>query len=144
MSATRARGQEIELRIVADGELEKTITLFQSFEVEAQLELRSEGYLGETTMRKDDIYNGVRIRTTMHLENQDWFFLQRKIIDRARRRTPAVQFNFIVVLFFPNGETPRVSIPDVSFGAQPLAVANRGDYVTVTLEGEAADFDVLT
>lgn len=143
MAATRIRGQEVEVRIISDGDLERTITAVQSFDMEAQLEVKSEGYLGETTMRKDDIYNGVRIRMTLHLENDDWFDLQRKIIDRARRRTPAVEFNIIAVLFFPNGDTPRVSIPDVSFGTQPLTAPGRGDYVSVTLEGEAADFDIL-
>lgn len=144
MAATRIRGQEVEIRIVTDGEIERSLTAIQNFELEAQLETKDEGYIGETTNRKDDIYNGVRIRMSLHLETQEWFDFQRRVIDRARRRTPATQFNVIVVLNYPNGDTPRVSIPDVSFGAQPLSVSSRGDYVSVTVEGQASDFDVLT
>lgn len=144
MGASRIKGIDVEVRIVSDGELEATLTAIQSFEIEDQLEILSEGFLGEGSKRKDEIYNGVRGRFTMQSESQDYFTFNQKVIDRAKRRTPSVQFNIVATLLYPNGDTPRISIPDVSFGSMPFAFSDRQSYGTITVEFEAEDKDVLT
>lgn len=137
----RIKGQEVAILITTDGNLEDTLTDIQNFNLEAQFEIKSQGYLGEKTNRKDEIYNGCKFDFELHLHKQDWFGFQKKIKDRAQRNTPDTTFNITGVFSFPNGETPTLLIPDAHFGAQPLNISSRGDYVKVKLEGEADDFD---
>lgn len=140
--AQRIKGQEVTILITDDGNLEDTLTDIQNFNLEAQFEIKAQGYLGEKTNRKDEVYNGCKFDLELNLHKQDWFNFQQKIKDRAQRNTPDVVFNITGVFAFPNGETPTLLIPDVHFGAQPLSVSARGDYVKVKLEGEADDFRV--
>lgn len=142
MSA-RLRGQEVEVLLVVNGVTQTTITDVRSFEFEFQTEIQSEGYLGETTNRRDSIFNGVRGRMELHFENADVFNLAKSIVDKARRRTPGVKINVKATLNFPNGDRPRVIIPDAEFGAIPFAFGSRTDYGTVGLDFEAAEANVI-
>lgn len=142
--AQRIKGQEVEVLMVVDGEPQDTITDVRSFEVEVQLELLREGYLGETTDRRDEIFRGVRGRMTLHVENQSFFDFMRSVVDRARRREPGTRINVKATLNFPNGDRPRVQMNDVFFGAQPLAFGSRSDYGELTLDFEGSDFEVIT
>jgi len=139
----RIKGQEVEVILVADGVIQDTITDVRSFEVAAKLEKKEEGYLGEKTNRYDEIYNGVRGRMELHFENQDILDLAFAIIDRAKRRTPGTKINVKATLNFPNGETPRVFLPDVFFGELPMNFAGRADYGAVTLDFEGSDVQKL-
>jgi len=96
--------------------------------------------LGEKTNRTDDIYNGIKFDMEMHLHRQAWFAFQKAIIARAKRESPDTVINITSVFAFPSGETPTVLIPDAKFGAQPLSVKSRGDYISVKLEGIADDY----
>lgn len=136
----RLKGQEVAILITQDGALQDSLTDIQNFNMTAQFEIKSQGYLGEKTNRKDEIYNGCKFDMELHLHKQDWFAFQFAIKQRAQRNTPDTMFNITGVLSFPNGQTPTVLIQDVHFGEQPLAISSRGDYVKVKLEGEADDF----
>lgn len=142
--AQRIKGQEVSILITTDGSLEDTLTDIQNFNLEPEFEVKTQGYLGEKTNRKDEIYNGVKFDFELHLHKQDWFVFQKRIKDRAQRITPDTQFNITGVFSFPNGETPTLIIPDAFFNSQPLSISSRGDYVKVKLQGEAEDFDVVT
>jgi hypothetical protein len=142
MPAQRIRGQEVSVLIVRDGALEAELTDIQNFNLEIQTEIKSQGYLGEKSARKDDIFNGVKGDMELHLHSQDWFQFLNAVLDRAKRNTPDLVFNVSAVLFFPNGETPTITIPDVKFGPFPHNVPERGDYVKVKLDFEAEDFKV--
>lgn len=122
---------------------EDGLTDIQSIEVELQNEILSEGYLGETTNRRDDIFNGVRGRAEMHLENQAYMEFANRVTDRSQRRTPGVQFNMLASLNFPNGQRVRVLMEDISFGPLPLRVGGRAEYVQGTVEFESATFRFL-
>jgi len=142
MSNQRIRGQEVTVIMVRDGEVEDTFSDVQGFNFEAEFEVKSQGYLGEKTNRKDDIYNGCKFDIEMHLHSQQYFTFLKAQKDRASRTTPDVQFNISAVLNFPNGESPTVLIPDCRFGASPVNISSRGDYVKVKIQGEADDFSV--
>lgn len=144
MADQRIKGQEVEVILVVDGTPQANITDVRSFEIAAKLELKEEGYLGEKTNRYDEIFNGIRGRIELHFENQDVFDLMKSVADRAKRRTPGTQINIKATLNFPNGQRPRVIIPDCFFGEIPINFASRSDYGTVGLEFNAADFNVLT
>lgn len=131
----RIKGQEVVINIINDGVLEDTLTSIQSFNDEDMLEIKQQGYLGETSNRGDDIYNGTKFDFELHLQSQAWFNFKNAILDRAKRRKPDLVFNVTVTYFFPNGDTPTITYPDVKWGPIPKTVASRGDYVKVKMEG---------
>jgi hypothetical protein len=138
----RIKGQEVTVLITDNGVLQNTLVDIQSFEVEAQFEIKSMGYLGEVSNRKDEIYNGCKFTIEFHLHTQDWFTFQADIKSKAQRINPNLIFNITSVLSFPNGQTPSITVPDAHFGPNPLSISSRGDYVKVKLEGEASDFQL--
>lgn len=143
MSDQRIKGQEVSLMLIVGGEVQSTITDFRHFEVEFQTEIQKEGYLGETTDRRDEIFHGVRGKMELHYENQDVLKLTQAIIDRAQRRQPGLQINLRATLNFPNGQNPKVSIPNIYFGPQPYNFASRSDYGTLALDFEAASARII-
>jgi hypothetical protein len=144
MSSTRVRGQEVEVRVITDGELETALTAIQSFEGELQFEQKDEGFLSEKTNRKDFIPTGARFSFSMQPESQDYFVFQQKVLELARRDVPSRVFNVIAIINFPNGDTALYQFNDVSFGNLPFTVGSRTDYATVRIEGSCSDVAVLT
>lgn len=142
--AQRIKGQEVSVLLIVDNVQQDTITDIKSFEVTFMTEILTEGYLGETTNRKDEIFNGVSGKMELNFENQDIFALFTSIIDRARRRTPGTQINVKAALNFPNGQRPKIYLNDVSFGALPMSFGSRSDYGTVSLDFEAPDARIVT
>ena len=142
MPSQRVKGQEVTILIVQDGALQAELTDIRNFEYESQLEIKSQGYLGEKANRKDDVFNGIKGSMELHLHSQDWWNFKQAIIARAKRETPDVVFNISGVFAFPNGQTPTVLLPDVKFGTIPTNVPERGDYVNVKLEFEGEDEQV--
>lgn len=138
--AQRIKGQEVTINIMKDGNLENSLVDILDFNMEILLETKTQGYLGETTNRHDDLFNGVKFDIELHLHNGDWFDFQSAIVDRARRKTPDTEFNIVCTAVFPNGEERSITIPDAKFGAQPLSISQRGDYVKVKLDGMADDY----
>jgi hypothetical protein len=141
--AQRIKGQEVSILITTDGNLEDTLVDIQNFTLEAEFEIKSQGYLGEKSNRKDEVYNGCKFDFELHIHKQDWFVFQQKIKDRAQRNIPDTTFNITGVFAFPNGDTPTMLIPDCYFGPNPLNITSRGDYVKVKIAGEAQDFTVV-
>lgn len=139
----RIKGQETEAIIVLNGTPQDTITDIRSHEFAFQLEILREGYLGETTDRRDSIFRGIRGRMELHIENEDIFDLIKALVDKARRREAGTKVNIKTTLNFPNGDRPRVLIPNVEFGEVPINFGSRSDYGTVTLEYEASEAQVI-
>jgi hypothetical protein len=135
----RIKGQEVELMVIVDGAPQNSTTNVRSFEVTAKTEIKEEGYLGETTNRFDEIFNGVHGQIEFHVENSDFLNVTLAIIDRARRRTPGIKINIKATLNFPNGDRPRVLMQDCFFGEQPIGFGSRSDYGTYKLEFACSD-----
>lgn len=142
--AQRVKGQEVTVLFVRGGNLEDTLTDTSDFEFEPKIELKEQGYLGEKSNRHDEIFNGAKFTGTLHLHEQSWFTYQSAIISRAQRVTPDVVFNISAVMQFPNGQTPTVLLPDVHFGAQPISIRSRGDYLSVKIEGASDSWNPQT
>lgn len=132
-------------RITRGGRVEDTITAFKDFSFQYEFAQNSEGYLGETTERKDEIFNGISGSFTVHQESQDILFFQQAIKERAQRKVAVngQRINITARLTFPNGETPRVIIPDVKFGATPNNVPGRADYVNTAFTYAAEDARII-
>lgn len=141
--AQRLRGDTVEVMLIVNGVPQTTITAIRDFSVIAQMEVLSEGYLGETTERKDSIYKGISGKMSVNPDTQDILKLQAALIDKARRRTPGTKINIKATLNFPNGQRPRVLIQDAEFGEFPFDIGSRKDYAKVDLTFEASEFVVL-
>lgn len=139
----RIKGQEVEVVLIADGSPQRNFTAVRSFEFEYQQEIQSEQYLGETTNRKDTIFQGVRGRIEFHIESSDAFDIIKKIIDKARDRSVGTQINIKATLCFPNGDRSRVIISDAEFGAIPITFSDRSSYGNLTFEYEASEAPVI-
>lgn len=142
--AQRIKGQEVRVTFVGPNGTETALSDVQSFELEMQLEVLSEGYLGETTERKDDIFRGVHGRMEIHIEAQEYLRFMDSVVQRSQRRTAAdAQFNVIATLNFPNGTSPRVLLEDVFFASMPTNVGARDEYVQGTIEFECSGYRTL-
>lgn len=141
--AQRIKGQEVELLLVENNVPQTTISDIKSFEMTAQLEILKEGYLGETTDRRDSVYRGYHGKMEVHFETRDILDFARRVIDKARRRTPGSRINCKVTFVFPDGDRVRILLKDLSFGEIPINFASRTDFGTITLDFEGEDFNLI-
>ena len=142
MTAQRIKGQEVSILIVANTELQHTLTDVQNFNIEVELELISKGYLGEKTERKDFRLKGIKFDGELHIHSQDVLSFVQKVVAKANRTQPGLIFNITGVFSFPNGDTPELLLNDVAWGAIPFKIGSQGDYVQLKLQGECSDLDV--
>ena len=78
----------------------------------------------------------------IHVHTEDvWSFLQ-SLHDKAQRITPDVVFNITGVFTYPNGDQPEILLNDVSFGAVPVNIGSRGDYVKFKMQGTCEDVEI--
>jgi hypothetical protein len=142
MTAQRIKGQEATIIITRDDVVEDTLTDIHNFNVEFEGEIKSQGYLGEKTNRKDDVFNGVKCDFEMHTHTQDWLRFLIAIHDRMKRNDPTLVVNITCDLLYPNLDNPSIFVPDAKFGPAPFGLAGRTEYGNVKIQGEADDYDV--
>jgi hypothetical protein len=139
MPSQRIIGQNVSIIIIQDSSPIEEISCIKSFNFTYELELKSEGYLGETSERKDSVFKGVKMDMDLHTNNHRIFGLIKSAVDKAKRRTPGVRINMKASMTWPNGDVARVTFPDVEFGAVPVSTGSRADYVSVKLEAACSD-----
>jgi len=133
--ADRIRGQEVIISVTGPQGNVSAIDAVQSFEVEHQIDILSEGYLGEVAERKDEIFTGISGKMEVHIPAAEYLAFAQQVIDKAQRRIPGTTvFNITATLNFPDGRIARCVYRDVAFGSIPLNVGAREDYVTSTIE----------
>ena len=142
MTAQRVKGQEATIIITRGGQTEDTLTDIHNFNIEFEGEIKSQGYLGEKTNRKDDVFNGVKFDFEMHTHTQDWLSFVMAIHDRMKRNNPTLVINITCSLLYPNLDNPDIFVPDAKFGPFPMGIAGRTEYKNLKIQGEADDYDV--
>ena len=143
MADNRVKGQEVQVIIVAGGVVQDQLTAFKSAELSFQTEVLTEGYLGETTDRRDTIFKGVKGSLELVVSSPQIFGLITAIIERARRRTPGLVVNIKMVINFPDGRRVRILVPDCAFGELPIGFGSRSDYGATTIPFEAAEAQII-
>lgn len=139
--ADRVRGQENIITIIRDGVLVTRITTIQTAEFTPRFNTQEEGYLGETTIRVDQMFNGVNVKITGHLESPEWFELIKDFRDKAARRTGGtVRVDLATTFIFPTGEVKTFSIPDIAVSDMQTTTGSREDYVEFSMDAIASDF----
>lgn len=141
MPTPRLKGQEVNIQVVQDGVVQASIDSISSFNDTMKADLKEDGFLGETTNRYDEVFNGHSGGMEVHLTSQDWMVLRAAIKARMRRQQPTLVFNFVRTDFYANGDTPITTYPDVKFGSMPMQIGSRGDFVKVSFEFATEDID---
>ena len=129
------KGQEVVVTIVADGQIQASITDIKSADFEFMVDMITRSYLGQTSDRYDEVFKGFKVSLELNIESQDVFKLIQLITDRAQRRNTNIQINIQAILNFPNGDRPKIYGQDLFFAAIPLNFGSRTDYGTVKLDG---------
>lgn len=141
--AQRLKGQETEVRILLDGAPLSTLNTIRSLTIEPQFDIISEGYLGETTDRKDAVGKGVSVKLQFHHDSPEILTLIQALQDKATRRRPGIRIDVVTTLKFPSGQEGRVVVPDIEFANVPMTVASRTAYVETSFTGEASEYRLL-
>lgn len=138
----RIRGEEVQIRVTRNGVLERTLTAIKSMTFTAKFAIIDRGYLGESTPRKDDIFQGVGIGLEFDQESSDAWDLIDFVKRRATRRgdQAKLKVNLSFVAIFPNGQRPRITTPDLKFNPMSINVGGREEYVGQTIAAECDDF----
>jgi hypothetical protein len=139
MPSYRVRGQEVSVQVVQNGKIVAELTDVKSFDVEFQMDVMKEGYLGEFTDRRDDMFKGISGKIEFHIENNAPFDFINAIVQRGQSRVKGTQFNVQSTINLPNGQVKRLLVNDIFFSNVPVNVSGRSDYVTYSLPYEAAE-----
>jgi hypothetical protein len=139
MPSYRVRGQEVSVQVVQNGKIVAELTDVKSFDVEFQMDVMKEGYLGEFTDRRDDMFKGISGKIEFHIENNAPFDFINAIVQRSQSRVKGTQFNVQSTINLPNGQVKRLLVNDIFFSNVPVNVSGRSDYVTYSLPYEAAE-----
>ncbi len=136
------KGQETVLTIMRSGNVEDQLTEVDSFNAVFKFEKLQRRNLGETTIRTDEVFAGCEGKVKLRVFTESWLIYLQALEARARRQGPYVTFNFVTTLFFPNGQSPTVTFPDVSFGDMPMDIPSSKDYVTIDLDWQCGEFSI--
>lgn len=129
IGAPRLKGQEIQLLVLDGANRVDEIRAVSSLDTESKLELKQDGFLGETTDEFDMVYSGEGGGFEIQIHNAKLANFKQRIIEKARRIQPTITFNIVYVELFANGDSTTTTFTDVSFGPITTNVANRKDYV---------------
>jgi len=146
MPELRIKGQEMTVRLARGSIVEQTLTAIADLTISLDLATIDQGYLGETSNRKDDIFNGVSGTLTLHPEGQEAFEFADFLVRRAQRDpvTSGVAVNLTARYTFPNGDTPIVLVKDMKFGALPIAASGRDAFISMALSYVAGTVRFIT
>ena len=141
----RVKGQETTVLVIIDGELRQRIDTIQSFDLDFELDLLEEGYLGEVANRFDSIFNGCKVEMVGHMTSREMLDVADVIVGRAQHRTGgATRIAISVTLEFDNGDLPSVLLSDVFFETVPFSNGSRDEYVEFTLSGKCSNYQITT
>lgn len=140
----RLKGQEVTVNMVSTfGGIETSFLDVGSIEAQFDREILSEGYIGQTTQQKDDIFNGVSGTITFHSRTADTLGLVQRINLASQNRLPGESFQIVAKFAFPLGGSRLMVIPDAKFGNIPINTSDRQSFVEFRLEFAADDASIL-
>ena len=139
--AQRIKGEDVVVTFTGPSGPEDGLTDISNFEAEIQLDILKEGYIGETTDRRDDIFRGVTGSVDINMSSADYFRFLERVKDRAQNRGASdAQFEAQASFSFPNGERVRLSFENIFFANLPISVPDRASYVKSTISWECSDY----
>lgn len=141
MGEYRILGKSVQVRVTQGGVILSEISAIKAFTFETRQRIITEGYLGETAQRQDEIFDEVGGSFSVHPEGTDILQLQKTIADRARARTAnPTQVSASFRVSFPQGTIARIVIPDMKFDPIPFNVSGRDAYVDMSFTYKATQY----
>lgn len=139
--AQRIRGQEVKVYVLADGVTQLSLADVRSFSLTPKFTKLEEQYLGETSKRYDELFDGVDFDMELHVEDAGVIDFIAFVRARAVDRTSKAYVNIQADLQFASGEKKTVILKDCFFENMPLNAGSRSDYVTFKISGSCGDFE---
>lgn len=141
--AQRIRGQEVKVFVLVNGDTNTSLTDVRNFEVTPKFTKLEEGYLGETSKRYDEIFEGLDFSLELHTEDPGVLDFISVVRERAVDRTSKTVINIQSLLQFANGSQRNVILKDCYFENMPINVGGRSEYVSLKLAGSCSDFETI-
>lgn len=133
----RVKGEDTNLTFSTPTGPAEGMDLIESWEATLQIEIMRQGYIGETTDRRDEVFRGCAGQCVLHMESAGYFRFTQLVQDRAQRRSPAAgKFNVTSSIKFNDGSRVRLTFEDVKFGELPLRTPGRSDHMAGTISWE--------
>lgn len=136
----RIKGQEVAIEVLQNGVQLQTFSDIRNFSVTPRFEKKEEGYLGETSNRYDEVFNGVDFDMELNFHDEGVLNLVTDIVERAARRVPGTVINIKATLKFATGANPKVVLQDCYFNDMPVNFGSRTDYGTFKLSGSCQNW----
>lgn len=143
MPEQRILGQDVIVTPFVGGVPQQALTDVRNFEIAIQTEVLREGYLGQFTDRRDDIYRGIRGSFENHFSSRAALDMVVAITNRARRVGTDVAIVIQAALIFPNGDRPIIVTQDAFFNEIPIGFGSRSDFGNIRFDWESDDFRVI-
>lgn len=140
----RIKGQEVTFTVVSDADgVETSLGDVKSCELSPQFDIITQGYLGQTTDKRDDIFKGITGNMEVNISSRNYFALLQRIKDRAQRRVAgSSRFQVMGSFKFDDGTRAMITIDSIFFGEQQISVSGRDEFVSCRIAFEADDFRV--
>lgn len=137
----RIKGQEVLLQVTVDGNPVAFLTDIRNFEITPKFTKLEEQYLGQTTKKYDELFDGVDFKMDLHFEDAGVLTFVEAVKNRAIRQTPGTVINIQASLQFPNGTRTRVILNECYFENLPIEFGGREQYGQFTISGSCSDFE---
>lgn len=142
---TRLLGRDVQIRLAINGAPLVTLTAISNFTFETRQRILTEGYLGETAMRQDAIFDEVGGTFTIKPEGTEILTFQKAIADKAiARQAGDAQITITFRATFPNGQIAKFVIPEAEFDPIPFNVSGRDAYVDMSFTYKAEKYSLST
>lgn len=141
--AQRIRGQEVKVWLTKSDVPIQVLTDVRNFELTPKFTKLEEKYLGETSNRYDDMFDGVDFSMELHLEDPNVTEFLKLVQGRAQNRADKTKIAIQAELQFAVGAPKKISLPDCFFENLPLNVGGRSEYVTLKISGSCNTFTVI-
>lgn len=142
--ATRLIGQDTVVTLIADNVPLVTIDTIKSCDITIQTEILKEGFLGQTTDLRDEVFKGIAGKIEAQMSGKELLDLASAVMNRAKNRSSGVRVTVKSTFQFPGGDRALFVIPDVKFGNIPISNKGRTEYVDISLDFEADDMTFIS
>ena len=140
-AAFHSKGQNCTLTMLKDGAADPSIANVRDASFQYENEIQKDGYLGEKTDRRSQVFSGVTGKLTMNYESKNALLILEAVKQRAQDNL-IVDFTIKFQIETSDG-TATVVIPNVAFGPIPVNFGSRSEKSTIELSFEAEDATIL-
>ena len=138
------RGEDCRMTIVRNGEVLEELSDSVSVTCSPLMELLTTDLLGETTQRKEELFNGWQVEATVLIPRAKAFYFVGDVVKRARNQLIGLQVNLMYSVRFPEtGEVVRLLHRDLRFADLSIQTASRREHVNLRFNAQCSEAEVI-